>query len=152
MQSQSRDTGTDSKQDRSEQPCRLEGGNSSRSEVATEKHQQKRGTRIKQGGGGGELQGSTTGTNRSWFNEREGGGNSVASASQEKHNQPKNEGKHFRGGQLVGPAEAVDSNIQVSERRHGAGNDRNAPSEPALKAKRATRLDISTAHRFDSRT
>jgi hypothetical protein len=151
MQSQSRDTGTDSKQDRSVQPGRLCGGNSD--SLQTELHQQKKGTQIKQGGGGGELQGSTTGTNRTWGNnEREQGGNSFASPSREKHDQPKNEGKHFRGGQLVGPAEVVDSNIQISERRHGAGNDHDAPSEPALTKKRAVRLDMSTAHRFDSRT
>lgn len=145
MQTQSRDTGTDSKQDRAEQPGRLCGGNSAESAVATEKHGQKRGTQIKQGGGGGELQGSTTGCNKTWGNnERLEGGNSFASPSREMHDSPKNKGKHFVGGRLVGEAATDLMPVQVDDRgMDSSGNSSKGGQEPAGRAKRATRLDLS---------
>lgn len=87
---------------------RIEGGNSASQEVNVESHESKRATRIPQG--------STTGTSRTWHNERGGGGNSAASASQEKHNQPKNKGKHFVGGKLVGPAATDLVPVQCDDR------------------------------------
>jgi hypothetical protein len=154
MQSQSRDTGTDSKQDRSDQPGRLGGGNYSLPAGADSgNHGQKRGTQIKQGGGGGELQGSTTGTNRSWGNnERERGGNSFASPSREKHDQPKNKGKHYIGGKLVGEAATDLMPVECDDRGLDAsGNSSKSTREKSGQGK-AQRLDMSTAHRFDSRT
>ena len=75
------------------------------------------------------------------------GGNASCGESTEKHDQSKAQGKKSVGGKVVGPAPVVDSNIQVSERRHGAGNDPDGGREKGNQQK-ATRLDMSV-NRFD---
>lgn len=147
MQAQSKDTGTDSKQDRSIQPGRLEGGNSDADQ--TERHEQKKGTQIRQGGGGGELQGSTTGKNSSWGNnERLEGGNSFASPSREMHDTPKNQGKHFVGGKLVGPAATDLMPVQCDDRGLDASGNSSGGGREKSGSPKAERLDMSTSHRF----
>jgi hypothetical protein len=122
---------------------RICGGNSASQEVNVESHESKRATRIPQGGGGGQQQGSTTGTNRSWHNERLEGGNSFASPSQEKHDQPKNKGKHYVGGKLVGPAATDLMPAQVDDRGlDSSGNCSNGGTEKQGQ-KKAQRLDMS---------
>lgn len=126
---------------------RIEGGNSASQKVNVESHESKRGTRIPQGGGGGQLQGSTTGTNRSWFNERDGGGNSVASPSQEKHDQPKNKGKHYVGGKLVGPAATDLMPVQCDDRGLDASGNSSKGGREKSGQDKAQRLDM-TVERF----
>lgn len=51
------------------------------------------------------------------------GGNCACDPSREKHNQAKAMGKKSVGGKVVGEAPIIPSEVQVSERRHGAGNN-----------------------------
>lgn len=67
----------------------------------------------------------------------------------EKHDQPKDQGEKYVGGKSEGKAPEIPSNIQLSGRRHGGGNaDLGDLSEPAGKAKRATRLNMDVS-RFE---
>lgn len=133
---ESKAKGTDSKQDRSNQPKRA-GGNSAA--MGIESHGSKRGERIAQGGSVGRVVETTS--------PRIEGGNEAAGSSTEKHDQAKAQGKKCVGGKAAGAAPVVDSNIQVSERRHGAGNDPDGAHENGCQPK-ATRLDMSV-NRFD---
>lgn len=119
-------------QSREKQPTR-DGG-------SKEQHDAKKAEQLANGGSLGDCEPGQG------FNE---GGNSAMGEDREKHDQPKMEGRRYVGGNDVGPAPVVESNIQLSERRHGAGNaDLGSGSEPAGKAERATRLDMSV-NRFE---
>ena len=122
-------------QDRSNQPGRA-GGNSAAKQ--SEKHNQSKATQI--------AQGDSTGDKKPGQGF-ECGGNASCGGSVEAHDQAKDMGKKFVGGKMVGAAPVVDSNIQVSERRHGAGNNPDGLHEKDGQQK-ATRLDMSTSHRF----
>ena len=60
-----------------------------------------------------------------------------------KHDQPKDMGKKFVGGKLVGPAPDIPSEVQVSERRHGAGNNPDGGHEHQTKGKERISADIN---------
>lgn len=132
---ESKAKGTDSKQDRSIQPGRA-GGNSAA--LPSEMHGAAKGSRIAIGGSKGDKEPGQG---------FQCGGNASCGESTEKHDQPKAQGKKSVGGKVVGPAPVVDSNIQVSERRHGAGNDPDGGREKGNQQK-ATRLDMSV-NRFN---
>jgi hypothetical protein len=134
--------GNSSSQDRARQPKRA-GGNSA--EYGIEAHGQKRATKIGICGIGGV--GTDTGRDSSWGAQRDCGGN-TAHAPIEKHGQPKSKGNHFVGGKRVGDSPNIPQNIQVSERRHGAGNEEFVPSlleKPADGVKK-----VSASRRFKS--
>ena len=134
--------GTASSQDRARQPKRA-GGNCPA--YGIESHGQKRATRIGICGEGGA--GTNTGKNSTWGAQRDGGGNS-ATAHIEKHDQPKLRGKHFVAGIEKGVAEDIPTNIQRSQRRHGAGNEKfTADLLEKSGQKKATHLDMGV-HRL----
>jgi hypothetical protein len=127
---------------------RIEGGNSASQLVNVESHESKRATRIPQGGGGGQLQGSTVGCGKEWgANERVEGGNSFTSPSREKHDQPKNQGKHFRGGVLVGPAATDLMPVQCDDRGLDASGNSSQGGREKSGSPKAERLDM-TVERF----
>lgn len=120
-------------QDRSIQPKRA-GGNSAAKQ--SEKHNQSKATQI--------AQGNSTGDKKPGQGF-ECGGNASCGGSVEAHDQSKDQGKKSVGGKMVGAAPVVDSNIQVSERRHGAGNNADGLHEKSGQAK-AER--VSASRRF----
>jgi hypothetical protein len=125
-------------QDRSAQPGRLNGGNCADAAGAPSgSHGSKRGVAI----------GSKAALAEAKQNEQvRGGGNCAEGESREKHDQPKAEGKHFIGDKLKGAAEVVEAEIQVSERRHGAGNSSEGAREKTGQ-KKAKHLDLGV-HRL----
>ena len=98
-------------QDRNKQPART-GGNCP--EMQSEAHNAAKGKQIAQGSSKGDM------TPGAGF---DCGGQSVDSPSKEKHGQSKDAGKKFVGGKAAGAAPVIPSEVQVSERRHGAGNN-----------------------------
>jgi hypothetical protein len=133
---------------------RLEGGNSARQEVAVEKNQSKRGTRIAQGGSGGVNGGLTTGCDKTFGFGRNGGGNSSNgdAGGYEKHGQYlKGEGSEYvnalngRGG--AKHTKAPKSKLVAGHDRSSTGNDDRGGREPSG-SRKAERLNMSTQHRF----
>ena len=111
---------------KSDQPTRgIGGNNSTASGTASGRHGAKRGERIAIGGSKGDA------TPGNGFDQ---GGNCADGPSVDKHDQKKREGK----------SKDIPSNIQASERRHGAGNDASGGHEKN-DSKRATRLDMGTS-------
>ena len=133
---------------------RIEGGNSASQDVAVEKNQSPRGTRIPQGCSGG-ADGMTTGKNSSFGFGRSGGGNASNgdAGGYEKHGQYlKGEGSeyvdHLNGRGGAKHTKVPKSKLVAGHDRKATGNDDGAGHEPALQARRATRIDMSTQHRF----
>ena len=110
-------------QDRNKQPART-GGNCS--EMQSEAHNAAKGEQIAQGSGKGDM---TPGTGFQC------GGNASCAGSKEKHDQAKDMGKKFVGGKAAGAAPIIPSEVQVSERRHGAGNNPDGGHEHQTKGK-----------------
>jgi hypothetical protein len=132
------------------------GGNDSRTEVNTEKHGQKRGVRIAQGGSGGAdgvSTGKFSGSDNEFALQRECGGNKPAEKTRERHASDREQmGSEFVS-HLNGRANAkqtlIPNHIQIDDRGlDSSGNCSKGGQEPALKAKRATTIDMSTKKRF----
>lgn len=143
----------ENQQDRNDQPGRLEGGNCSKAAGADSgSHGSKRAVRIAQGNSGGVNGGKTTGKNSTFGQQRECGGNKPAEKTIEKHSNP--QGREFvnhlnsRGG-------AKHSLIPVDKQVDDRGLDASGNSSKGGREKsgqdKAVRLDMSTAHRFNSR-
>jgi hypothetical protein len=134
---------------------RIEGGNSASQEVAVEKNGSPRATRIAQGGSGGVNGGLTTGTNQTYGMQRECGGNRPAEKTVEKHGEYLHEEGSEHVAHLNDPSKSritkkvpPKSKLVSGHDRQATGNDIRDGVEPALQARRATRLDMSVSHRF----
>jgi hypothetical protein len=138
---------------------RFSGGNdSSTTEVEVEKHGSKRGQRIAiKGCGGVEKidEPGALGSRKTFGFGRDGGGNASNgdAGGYEKHGQYLHEqGEEYvqhlngRGGALH--TKVSKSKLVAGHDRKSTGNDDGAGHEPALQARRATRIDMSTYHRF----
>lgn len=137
-------------QNPADQPTRGKSGNASEVSGTSEKHGQTLSKQLKIGADAGD-------TKALFGNEFIQGGNNPAGASQEKHDQTKDKGKRFVGGKPAGDAPVVSSDIQRSERRHGAGNKNFdgyeqhsscSDSTDAYNRAGVDGIDMDTDHRF----
>jgi hypothetical protein len=140
---------------------RFSGGNdSSTTEVEVEKHGSKRGQRIAIKGCGGiekaDEQGAL-GSRKTFGFGRDGGGNSSNgdAGGYEKHGLYLHEEGAEHVAHLNDPSKSritkkvpPKSKLIAGHDRQATGNDIRDGVEPALNARRATRLDMSVSHRF----
>jgi hypothetical protein len=129
---------------RDHQPGRVSGGNVDADQ--TEKHGQKRGMRIAQGGSGG-ADGVSTGSNKTFGMQRECGGNKPAELTREQHaSDRENMGREFvshNNGRANAKHSSIPSEFQTDDRGLDAsGNDDNGGREKSGQ-KKAERLDMS---------
>jgi hypothetical protein len=133
------------------------GNNADQDATNVEKNQSKRGTRIAQGSSGGVNGGLTTGKNSSFGLGRNGGGNcsNGDAGGYERHGQYLHEEGSEHVAHLNDPSKSritkkvpPKSKLVAGHDRQATGNDIRDGVEPALQARRATRLDMSVSHRF----